>query len=77
MDDIIELNEIIVKLNDQLGIMGNNLIQLTNELDYLKIENQKLNQKIQNQNQKNQNQNQKNQNQKNQNQKNIKMGLIF
>ena len=30
------LDEIINKLNDQLGIMGNNLIEKQIELDYLK-----------------------------------------
>ena len=42
LNEIYELNEMIVKLNDQLGIMGNNLIQINSELDYLKIEYQKL-----------------------------------
>lgn len=32
------------KLNDQLGIMGNNLIEKQIELDYLKELNEKLNQ---------------------------------
>jgi hypothetical protein len=38
------LDEIINKLNDQLGIMGNNLIEKQFELDYLKQVNEKLNQ---------------------------------
>lgn len=38
------LDEIINKLNDQLGIMGNNLIEKQFELDYLKHVNDKLNQ---------------------------------
>jgi len=38
------LDEIINKLNDQLGIMGNNLIEKQFELDYLKEVNEKLNQ---------------------------------
>jgi len=37
------LDEIINKLNDQLGIMGNNLIEKQFELDYLKELNEKLN----------------------------------
>ena len=37
-----EKNDIILKLNDQLGILGNNLIQVTSELDYLKQEYKKL-----------------------------------
>ena len=36
------LNDIILTLNDQLGILGNNLIQVTAELDYLKQEYNKL-----------------------------------
>ena len=37
MDESLEnLDEIINKLNDQLGIMGNNLIEKQFELDYLK-----------------------------------------
>ena len=36
------LNDIILTLNDQLGILGNNLIQVTNELDYLRQEYKKL-----------------------------------
>lgn len=36
------LNDIILTLNDQLGILGNNLIQVTAELDYLKQEYKKL-----------------------------------
>ena len=38
------LDEIINKLNDQVGIMGNNLIEKQIELDYLKEINEKLNQ---------------------------------
>jgi hypothetical protein len=38
-----KLDEIINKLNDQLGIMGNNLIEKQFELDYLKQVNEKLN----------------------------------
>lgn len=38
-----DLDEIINKLNDQLGIMGNNLIEKQIELDYLKEINEKLN----------------------------------
>ena len=38
------LDKIINKLNDQLGIMGNNLIEKQIELDYLKEINEKLNQ---------------------------------
>jgi hypothetical protein len=36
MNDINDLDEIIIKLNDQLGEMGNNLIEKQFELDYLK-----------------------------------------
>ncbi len=36
------LDEIIIKLNDQVGIMGNNLIEKQNELDYLKEVNEQL-----------------------------------
>ena len=44
MDESLEnLDEIINKLNDQLGIMGNNLIEKQFELDYLKEVNAKLN----------------------------------
>lgn len=39
-----DLDEIINKLNDQLGMMGNNLIEKQIELDYLKELNEKLNQ---------------------------------
>ena len=43
MDESLEnLDEIINKLNDQLGIMGNNLIEKQFELDYLKQVNDKL-----------------------------------
>ena len=37
------LDEIINKLNDQLGMLGNNLIEKQIELDYLKELNEKLN----------------------------------
>jgi hypothetical protein len=43
MDEIKNLDEIINKLNDQLGVMGNNLIEKQFELDYLNEVNQKLN----------------------------------
>lgn len=42
--DLEHLDKIINKLNDQLGIMGNNLIEKQIELDYLKQVNEKLNQ---------------------------------
>uniref|UniRef100_A0A6C0D1K3 Uncharacterized protein n=1 Tax=viral metagenome TaxID=1070528 RepID=A0A6C0D1K3_9ZZZZ len=42
--DLENLDKIINKLNDQLGIMGNNLIEKQFELDYLKQVNEKLNQ---------------------------------
>lgn len=35
-NDLNQLDEIIIKLNDQLGQMGNNLIEKQIELDYLK-----------------------------------------
>lgn len=37
------LDEIINKLNDQIGMLGNNLIEKQIELDYLKELNEKLN----------------------------------
>lgn len=40
--DLENLDKIINKLNDQLGIMGNNLIEKQFELDYLKQVNDKL-----------------------------------
>ena len=40
--EMVHLNDIILTLNDQLGILGNNLIQVTAELDYLKQEYKKL-----------------------------------
>jgi hypothetical protein len=43
MDEIKKLDEIINRLNDQLGIMGNNLIEKQLELDYLKELNEKTN----------------------------------
>ena len=43
MDEIKKLDEIITHLNDQLGIMGNNLIEKQLELDYLKEINEKTN----------------------------------
>jgi len=42
-DEIKKLDEIITHLNDQLGIMGNNLIEKQLELDYLKEINEKTN----------------------------------
>jgi hypothetical protein len=36
IENIIKLDKIINKLNDELGIMGNNLIEKQIELDYLK-----------------------------------------
>jgi hypothetical protein len=42
-DELENLDEIINKLNDQIGIMGNNLIEKQFELDYLKEVNEKLN----------------------------------
>ena len=42
--DLENLDKIINKLNDQLGIMGNNLIEKQFELDYYKQVNEKLNQ---------------------------------
>ena len=42
MNELGHLNDIILRLNDQLGILGNNLIQVTNELDYLKQEYKKI-----------------------------------
>jgi len=43
IDEIEKLDEIITHLNDQLGIMGNNLIEKQLELDYLKELNEKTN----------------------------------
>ena len=43
MNEIEHLDEIINKLNDQVGVMGNNLIEKQIELDYLKEVNQKIN----------------------------------
>ena len=43
-ENLENLDKIINKLNDQLGIMGNNLIEKQFELDYLKQINEKLNQ---------------------------------
>jgi SMC interacting uncharacterized protein involved in chromosome segregation len=42
-NDFNNLDEIINKLNDQLGQMGNNLIEKQIELDYLKQVNEQLN----------------------------------
>ena len=42
-NEINELDKIINKLNDQLGQMGNNLIEKQIELDYLKKVNEQLN----------------------------------
>jgi hypothetical protein len=44
IENLENLDKIINKLNDQLGIMGNNLIEKQFELDYLKQVNEKLNQ---------------------------------
>lgn len=41
-ENLENLDEIINKLNDQLGIMGNNLIEKQIELDYLKEVNEQL-----------------------------------
>ena len=43
VENLETLDKIINKLNDQLGIMGNNLIEKQIELDYLKELNEKLN----------------------------------
>ena len=56
LESLENLDEIIIKLNDQVGIMGNNLIEKQIELDYLKEENNKLIHFIQSMN-KNQNRN--------------------
>jgi hypothetical protein len=42
LENFENLDEIIIKLNDQVGIMGNNLIQKQIELDYLKEVNEQL-----------------------------------
>jgi len=42
IEDLENLDNIINKLNDQLGIMGNNLIEKQIELDYLKQVNEQL-----------------------------------
>lgn len=42
LENLEDLDEIINKLNDQLGIMGNNLIEKQFELDYLKQVNDHL-----------------------------------
>ena len=44
IENLENLDKIINELNDQLGIMGNNLIEKQFELDYLKQVNEKLNQ---------------------------------
>ncbi len=44
IENLETLDKIINKLNDQLGMMGNNLIEKQIELDYLKEINEKLNQ---------------------------------
>lgn len=44
LETIKNLDKIINKLNDELGAMGNNLIEKQIELDYLKELNEKLNQ---------------------------------
>jgi hypothetical protein len=41
-EKIKKMDEIINRLNDQLGVMGNNLIEKQLELDYLKEVNAKL-----------------------------------
>jgi len=42
LENLENLDEIIIKLNDQIGIMGNNLIEKQIELDYLKEVNEQL-----------------------------------
>ena len=42
LESLENLDEIIIKLNDQIGIMGNNLIEKQIELDYLKEVNEQL-----------------------------------
>jgi hypothetical protein len=42
LESLENLDEIIIKLNDQVGIMGNNLIEKQIELDYLKEVNEQL-----------------------------------
>ncbi len=42
LNEVIELDEIVNRLNDQIGEMGNNLIHIVEELDYLKEEYLKL-----------------------------------
>ena len=42
-EKIKKMDEIINRLNDELGVMGNNLIEKQFELDYLKEVNAKLN----------------------------------
>ena len=42
IESLENLDEIINKLNDQVGIMGNNLIEKQIELDYLKEVNEQL-----------------------------------
>ncbi len=44
IENLENLDKIINELNDQLGIMCNNLIEKQFELDYLKQVNEKLNQ---------------------------------
>jgi len=41
-EKIKKMDEIINRLNDELGVMGNNLIEKQFELDYLKQENNKI-----------------------------------
>jgi len=43
LENIKNLDIMINKLNDELGIMGNNLIEKQIELDYLREINEKLN----------------------------------
>ena len=42
LENLENLDEIIIKLNDKVGKMGNNIIEKQNELDYLKEVNQQL-----------------------------------
>jgi hypothetical protein len=48
MNELQSLDEIINELNDELGRIGNNLIEKQIELDYLKENFQMLNQKYEN-----------------------------
>uniref|UniRef100_A0A6C0ET87 Uncharacterized protein n=1 Tax=viral metagenome TaxID=1070528 RepID=A0A6C0ET87_9ZZZZ len=42
INEIIDLDTLVNQLNDQIGHMGNNLIQVVEELDYFKEEYLKL-----------------------------------